>query len=81
MGKTFADPFGRNFHAGGSSPFCRPPAAGHAVTCFSSQWESLAENSNRFVQWITQHQGGGNPAKLLKNRAFQVTNPYLKEMA
>ena len=49
MEKTFGDPFAHKFHAGGNSPFCRPPAAGHALTYFSSQWESLAENSNHFA--------------------------------
>jgi hypothetical protein len=45
MEKTFDSPPAREFHVGGNSPFCRPPAAGHAVTCFSSQWESMAEKS------------------------------------
>jgi hypothetical protein len=48
MGKTFADPFARNFHVGGNSPFS-VTAAGHTSICFSSQWESLAEKFNRFA--------------------------------
>jgi hypothetical protein len=43
MKKTFDAPLAPEFHVGGNSPFCRPLAAGHAVTCFSSQWESMAE--------------------------------------
>jgi len=50
MEKTFDALLAPEFHVGGNSPFCRPPAAGHAVTYFSSQWESLAEKFACFTR-------------------------------
>ncbi len=80
MEKTFDGRFAHKFHSGGNSPFCRLPAAGHASTCFSSQWEELGGKLQLFCVMDCTTLCGGNPAKHLINRVFQVINHYMRKM-